>query len=442
MQGVAADVRCGETDTAYHQKMSFPGLSSHHKIALLFTAGCLAVLAAAGGTAWVSADLDFTARRQDFAMAKMAALDSAAAARTLDDVRVADAAGSVEFVSGIFSRTTGAIAHDGVTRVGDRWYSAYTKAASDGSSICWAQDVTDIVKERDRALMAVATAGVGSLPVTYLLGWLFGWALLSPVRRLNRAAAKFSAVGPAPEAVSLRGPAGDPLVALSRTMDALFARVRSETEKVGQFTADAGHELKNAVFEARSFTQLARRRLAAGTKDGATEADPARDALDAVDARLGKLSGLAQALLLLSRPDADRETPGSCDLAADLAALPAMADPRMRAKISPVTLPADPDLFRALAANLLSNALRHAASRVDVTLDAGGLTVADDGPGIPPEFFPRLFTRFARADAQRAGEGYGLGLSIAQKCAGLHGWTLSARNRPEGGAEFRVDFTP
>lgn len=414
--------------------MRFPGLSSQHKIALLFTAGALAVLAATGATAWWSAQSDFDARRKDFTMGRMEALESADAARELEDVRVADAQGQEKFVSGVFERAPGAIGHDGLTRVEDRWYSAYTKTAADGASICWAQDVTDIVKERDRALMAVTTAGAGALPVAYVIGWLFGWALLSPVRRLNRAAQKFSAVGPSPERVTLAGPAGDPVVELSRTMDGLFSRVRAETEKVGQFTADAGHELKNAIFEARSFTQLARKRAATDAGQAA------RVALDAVDARLTKLSGLAQALLLLSRPDADRETPGPCDLSSALRALPSFADPRVRAQIAPVTLPADPDLFAALAGNLLSNALRHAASRVDVRLDAGGLTVADDGTGIPDAFFPRLFQRFARADAQRTGEGYGLGLSIAKKCADLHGWGLTARNIPDSGAEFRVTF--
>jgi len=65
-----------------------------------------------------------------------------------------------------------------------------------------------------------------------------------------------------------------------------------------------------------------------------------------------------------------------------------------------------------------------------------GITVSDDGPGFPPELADRLFTPFFTT---RRG-GTGLGLSIAQHIAILHGGTISAENRPEGGASFMLWF--
>jgi two-component system sensor histidine kinase MtrB len=65
--------------------------------------------------------------------------------------------------------------------------------------------------------------------------------------------------------------------------------------------------------------------------------------------------------------------------------------------------------------------------------------VTDDGPGIPEEALPHLFERFYKADAARArSDGSGLGLAIAWENARLHGGDLQARNRPEGGAAFRL----
>mgnify|MGYP000056337283 CR=1 FL=1 len=68
------------------------------------------------------------------------------------------------------------------------------------------------------------------------------------------------------------------------------------------------------------------------------------------------------------------------------------------------------------------------------------LTVADNGPGIPEEDLPRVFERFYRVDKarSRAAGGTGLGLSIVQDTVTKRGGTVSAANRPEGGAVFTV----
>ena len=66
------------------------------------------------------------------------------------------------------------------------------------------------------------------------------------------------------------------------------------------------------------------------------------------------------------------------------------------------------------------------------------ITVADTGPGIPPEELPHVFERFYRVDASAGKTGTGLGLAIAREIVRAHGGDIEARNASGGGAEFIV----
>jgi signal transduction histidine kinase len=68
------------------------------------------------------------------------------------------------------------------------------------------------------------------------------------------------------------------------------------------------------------------------------------------------------------------------------------------------------------------------------------LTVADDGPGIAPDERERIFERFYRSDVARAGQGAGLGLSIARWIVDQHGGRILAGEGPDGGAAMYVDL--
>ncbi|XNM70140.1 ATP-binding protein [Escherichia coli] len=66
------------------------------------------------------------------------------------------------------------------------------------------------------------------------------------------------------------------------------------------------------------------------------------------------------------------------------------------------------------------------------------LDVWDSGPGIPGGQEEHIFAKFTRGHKESAIPGVGLGLAICQAIVDIHGGTLSASNRPEGGACFRV----
>jgi two-component system sensor histidine kinase KdpD len=106
-------------------------------------------------------------------------------------------------------------------------------------------------------------------------------------------------------------------------------------------------------------------------------------------------------------------------------------------------IPVDPVLFEHLLFNLVENALKHApgAGPIEVSARAGEgwvqVEVADRGPGLPPGAERRVFEKFYRGPTAR-GPGMGLGLAICRSIALVHDGSLTAENRPGGGAVFRL----
>jgi signal transduction histidine kinase len=108
-----------------------------------------------------------------------------------------------------------------------------------------------------------------------------------------------------------------------------------------------------------------------------------------------------------------------------------------------IVLEGDPVRLRQVIDNLLSNASKHTAPGLAITVEVelraadGGrwasLSVANPGPGIDPALASRIFTRFARGPGS---EGLGLGLYLAREIARAHGGTLELETAPGRGARF------
>lgn len=109
----------------------------------------------------------------------------------------------------------------------------------------------------------------------------------------------------------------------------------------------------------------------------------------------------------------------------------------------PLLVRLDFTLLQHALGNLLLNAAAHTTEstpieiRAALAADEFILTVADRGPGIPPELLPRIFDKFFRAPGAPAG-GSGLGLTIVKGFVEAHGGSVEASNREGGGAEFTL----
>ncbi|HTI68885.1 MAG TPA: ATP-binding protein, partial [Candidatus Limnocylindria bacterium] len=100
-------------------------------------------------------------------------------------------------------------------------------------------------------------------------------------------------------------------------------------------------------------------------------------------------------------------------------------------------------LMEEALVNLMLNATLHTPPGSEIRVAASianqelSITVSDNGPGIPSEVLPKLFSKFYRAPGAPAG-GSGLGLSIVKGFVEAQGGTVKASNRPSGGAMFEI----
>jgi two-component system sensor histidine kinase MtrB len=163
------------------------------------------------------------------------------------------------------------------------------------------------------------------------------------------------------------------------------------------------------------------------------------------------LTRLLDELLDLSRADA-----GGIDIAPAPLPIKARVDELVhslagdRAREVAVDVPpeltplVDAAAFDRIVGNLLANALLHGRPPVTIAAAAsdGELTIVveDRGDGVPDEFVPRLFERFARGPRPSgdANRGSGLGLAIAQMYAHAHGGELSYADASPHGARFEL----
>lgn len=215
------------------------------------------------------------------------------------------------------------------------------------------------------------------------------------------------------------------LVPLIAALNGLFERLKERFEIERRFTADAAHELRTPLAGIKTHVQVA---MAARNEAERTHA--LAQAVRAID----RTSHLTRQLLTLARVDRDATLDVvEVDLGQLVRSVVAELAPEAidkgvaleAAAGSRVMIEGNSALLTTLVRNLVENAIRYCrrGDEVRVSVEASLLRVVDNGPGIPPSERERVLDRFYRI-AGSAGSGSGLGLSIAQRIAELHGGRL------------------
>ena len=333
-------------------------------------------------------------------------------------------------------------------RSGERWYVQDTRMELDGAQYMWLRcyvsaDAATQLSMRGVEMVAlivpflVALAGVG--------GYGIARSAFRPVERIARTAESIADGSDLQKRIRLRG-ARDELYRLASVFDGMLDRLEYSFERERRFTSDASHELRTPVAAILAQADFA-------LSDEATPQDR-QEALQDIRERARQMSALIGRLLALTRMDAGqtRAQLEALDLAELARQVAAQAEEAARARNmrvlcaadAPVRARGDQMLLTQALWNLAENALKYGREgglvRVGARAEAGGarLFVEDDGPGIPPEAMPHIFERFYQGDPSRHAGGAGLGLSLVERIARLHGGRVETRSEPGRGSSFSI----
>jgi signal transduction histidine kinase len=288
------------------------------------------------------------------------------------------------------------------------------------------------------ALRSIAPVAIALPLVAALVWWLIGVSL-APLARVASAAGARSASDL--QALPTSGLPGE-VAPLVEAFNGLLARLASAFDAQRGFVADAAHELR---------TPLTALKLQLGLLRDAPPG-PAQDAaIDRLRGGIDRAARLVEQLLALARAE-----PGAApdELPLDLAELArqAVADVQPLADRAGVTLAltapdplprtGNPEALRGALRNLIDNAVKYGARRVEVSALRGRsgaplLRVDDDGPGIPPAERERVFDRFQRGEGSQV-EGSGLGLAIVRAAARQQGASVMLADAPLGGLRAEI----
>jgi heavy metal sensor kinase len=315
----------------------------------------------------------------------------------------------------------------------------------------WRFEIGESRAEMHHVLELLRTLLLSLIPLAIVFACLGGlWMsrrALKPVDEITLAAKTISI-----ENLASRLPqtgTGDELERLVDAWNATLARLESAVGSLSRFAADASHELRTPVAVIRTSAELALHRQ--------REPHAYRDALSDIAEESGRMTQLLEDLLFLARRDArgDGMTMARVDIceivesvADELRSLAVTKGIRIRMLPSPDEAPVSGNAaaLRRLFLALLDNALKYSAAGTEVTASIekceGKIVarIADQGIGIAPKDLPHIFERFYRASEARAGEGHGLGLSLAQSISAAHNATIEVTSEPGRGTVFQVSF--
>ena len=318
---------------------------------------------------------------------------------------------------------------------GSAWRYLYLHDEHSGRTVA----VSQRLKER---LSTLTNALWVQLALTFLLLPLLLWLIARGIRRgltpLDLLAGELAARNAQSlQPVSEQVPAETlPLV---QSLNALLARVAESLAREQRFTADAAHELRSPLAALKVQAEVL-----AMSSDEAEQQHHLGNIHESID----RANRLTEQLLTLARLDPMQALPDAQPIDWQRSAHQALQSVNLQAREKRVQLKLEcacgfgqvfpplgnEVLLQLMLRNLLDNAIRYSPpnSHVTLTLAANGLSVCDEGPGIAAEHLPRIRERFYRLPGQSQ-QGSGLGLSIVERIADLHGLRLDLVNADERG---------
>jgi heavy metal sensor kinase len=277
---------------------------------------------------------------------------------------------------------------------------------------------------------------------------LLNGQIFNPLQRMAEKM-QYIAAGDLSQRIAQPGPLNE-ISWVAHTFDRMIDKLQTAFNREKQFTADISHELRTPLTALKGLISLTLTRPR-------TPAEHERT-LKKLEKEVDRLARLSNDLLFLARLEQGQLRPHleAQDFSNLLGAIVDQMQPLAKEKgitldeqIPPgLTLEGDADHLIRLFINIIDNAIKYTPSggQVKVWAERQGqaivTTIADTGPGIPPEHLALLFDRFYRveADRSRTSGGAGLGLAIAHEIARAHQGTIEVESILGQGSTFAVQL--
>lgn len=292
---------------------------------------------------------------------------------------------------------------------------------------------------RQALMIALAIMGLGAIIIWFGIGR----NALKRIDRMSDAGKKIMA-GDLSQRLPVGG-SGDEFDRLSVSLNNMLERIEKLNEGLRQVSDNIAHDLK---------TPLTRLRNKAADALDIEDGEVRRSALEGIISESDQLIRTFNALLMISRVEAGSVAAemSPIELSAIVADSAELYEPvadeagmALTSEIDPgIEIQGNRELIGQAIFNLLDNAIKYSADMegagsVSVKLsrrpDGFCLSVADHGPGVPPDRREDVVKRFVRLDESRSKPGTGLGLSLVEAIMELHGGTLELSDTDPGNAQ-------
>ncbi len=313
---------------------------------------------------------------------------------------------------------------------------------SGGFSLLVGREVEDRLVLQSRIKQALLAGLALTLVLGLAGGFLLSRGLLRRVDAINRTTRHIMA-GDLSRRIPITG-SRDEFDQLAANLNAMLDQIERLLCGMREVTDNIAHDLRTPLNRLRSRIEVALMRE--------PEAAETRALLEQSLADAEVMIGTFNALLDIARAEAGSERASFEPLAlpALVADLIDLYEPLAEEKglmlehhgPSQLTMVANRHLLAQALANLLDNAIKYtpAGGRISLTVEPGPvISVSDNGPGIPEAEREHVLERFVRLEEHRGTPGNGLGLSLVQAVARLHGGQMTlADNQP--GLKVSLDF--
>ncbi|HTE88507.1 MAG TPA: ATP-binding protein [Terriglobales bacterium] len=242
----------------------------------------------------------------------------------------------------------------------------------------------------------------------------------------------------------------DELAELVRDFDTMADRLEKSVKAQARLLNDISHELRSPLARLNVALGLSRQR----------SGPEAQSSLERIELEADRLNELIGRLLTIARLESGDQAMQKVPIRLQELIREIAQDAEFEAqsrkchvdvtKVDDCMVMGDPALLRSAIENVVRNAIHYTREGTDVQIrvecryGATGteavIKISDSGPGVPDEALDKLFQPFYRIDDARGRQtgGVGLGLAITERAVRLHGGTIQASNRNEGGLMIEI----